>query len=254
MPNGRVVWRHQIMLAELRYWELTRRFRIQVPGSIWSTQGLRIDLPLQGHKRLDQGFRSRRATGDVHIDRQKTVDTFEHVVALFERPAGNRASSHGDHIFGLRHLVEEPHHLRRHFLGHRACDNHQVGLPGRGAKDLGAETGEVIAGHGGGNHLDRTASQTKLERPDGTSAAPVVQILELHGKYSLFAQLASQAFVHSAYFQFKIPFIHAQANPSTRSKRKTIIAKNAPKVKPENATAKGSRKMVSTSKIRNRIA
>src|SRR6266446_4501587 len=75
MPDCRVVWRHQIMLSKLRHWELTRRVRIQVPGTIWSAQGLRIDLPLQGHEGFDQGFRARRTTGDVHIDGQKTVDT-----------------------------------------------------------------------------------------------------------------------------------------------------------------------------------
>src|SRR5438067_12984458 len=110
MPNCRVVWRHQIMLPKLRHWELTRRVRIQVPGTIWSAQGLRIDLPLQGHEDFDQGFRTRRTNGEVHVDGQKTVDTFEHVVALLEGPAVNGAASHRDHVFRLRRLIEDSHH------------------------------------------------------------------------------------------------------------------------------------------------
>src|SRR6266498_3633532 len=51
------------------------------------------------------------------------------------------------------------------------------------------------------------------------------------------------------HFHVNTPFCHAQTSPSTNSSRKTIIAMNAPAPKLVNATAKGSRKIVSTSKI-----
>src|ERR1051326_8454607 len=56
------------------------------------------------------------------------------------------------------------------------------------------------------------------------------------------------------HFHVSTPFIHAQTSPSTSSKRNIIIATNAPTDRVVNATANGSRKIVSTSKIRNTIA
>ena len=55
------------------------------------------------------------------------------------------------------------------------------------------------------------------------------------------------------YFQFKTPFFHAHTKPSASSSRKNMMAMNAPADRWVNATAKGSRKTVSTSKIRNKM-
>ena len=51
-----------------------------------------------------------------------------------------------------------------------------------------------------------------------------------------------------------MPFIQAHAKPSASNKMKIIIAMNAPNDKRVNTTAKGKRKIVSTSKIKNRMA
>ena len=52
------------------------------------------------------------------------------------------------------------------------------------------------------------------------------------------------------YFHVSTPFIQAQARPSTSNRMKTTIAMNAPAPSPVKATANGSRKIVSTSKMR----
>ena len=55
------------------------------------------------------------------------------------------------------------------------------------------------------------------------------------------------------YFHVSTPFFHAHARPDTSMNKKTISDTNAPAPNPVNATANGSRKIVSTSKIRKMI-
>ena len=59
---------------------------------------------------------------------------------------------------------------------------------------------------------------------------------------------------NSAQRHFRRPFIQAQARPSMRSNRKMAMPTRAPQDKPVKATAKGRRKIVSTSKIRKMMA
>ena len=150
---------------------------------------LLVDFLLQHHEGVDQRLGPRRAAGDVDVHRDVTVDALEHVVALLERAAGDGAGAHGDDVFRLGHLVVEADDLRRHFLGDGAGDDHQVRLARRGPEDLRAEAGEVVARHGGGDHLDGAAGEAELQRPDGILAAPVVEILEGGREDSLLAQL-----------------------------------------------------------------
>src|SRR5438552_3918547 len=112
------------MRTILGHGEFARRVFIQVPWPARAGEGLLIYLYLQGHERVDEGFGARRAPRDIHIHWNITINPFENVVPLLERPAGNRASTHSDHIFWLRHLVVDPHDLRRHFLGYSARYNH----------------------------------------------------------------------------------------------------------------------------------
>ena len=111
-----------------RHRKLARLGAIQMRGFAVTGQPLPIDLALQFHEGMQQRLRPGRASGNINIDRDITVDPFQNVVALFERPAGNRARTHRDHVFRIGHLVVKPDDLRRHFLGHRAGHDHQIRL------------------------------------------------------------------------------------------------------------------------------
>src|SRR5205085_761476 len=100
---------------------------------------------------------------------------------------------------------------------------------------------------------------TLLEWPAGIAPTPVVELLRRRHPDAAFLQLAPKAFVdlvlaHGAGVriraQSKQPLLQAQTRPSSRSRRKTRIAMNAPNGRPVNATANGTRKIASTSKIR----
>ena len=245
-----------------------------MPRPVGARQSLRINLPLQSHERVQQRLRTRRASGDMHVNRNIAVNSLQHVIPLLEWAARDRARAHRDHVLGLRHLVIEPHHLRSHLLRHRTRDDHQVCLTRRRPEDLRAEPGNVIPRHRCRDHLNRATSQTKRHRPHRTSPAPVVELFQGRGNDSLLAQLDLQLLVHcetipfsvlvkgprdasvlSSYqTQFKTPFCHAHTKPSTSRSKNTIIAIDAPTVRPVNATANGNKKIVSTSKIRKMIA
>ena len=137
-----------------------------------------VDYLLQFHQPVEQRLGAGRTAWHVNIDRDEAVNPLEHVVALLERPAGNGAGTHGEAVFWLGHLVPDTDHLRGHFFGDGAADDHQVSLAWRGAEDLGAEAGDIKAGGGDGDHLNRAAGEAELERPDGVGPAPIVNLVE----------------------------------------------------------------------------
>ena len=87
MKNVRIRGWLQIMFAKLRHRELAWLVWLEKLGLICAGQLLIVDLALQFHECVKQRFRARRATGDVNIDWDVTVDAFENVVTLFKRPA-----------------------------------------------------------------------------------------------------------------------------------------------------------------------
>src|SRR6202789_884111 len=162
------------VLAKLRHGKLAGQVLLQMPWSRLPRKVLAADLLLQSHESVNQGFRPRGTTGNVHIDRDVAVDPLEHVVAIAKRPTGNGACPHGDDVFRLRHLVVETNHLGSHLFGDSSGDDHQVRLPRRRPKDFSAETSQIVARHGGRDHLDGAAGQAEGERPNGILTAPVI--------------------------------------------------------------------------------
>ena len=82
MKNVRIRGWLQIMFAKLRHGELAWLVWLEKLGLICAGQLLIVDLALQFHECVKQRFRARRATGNVNIDRDVTVDAFEHIVTL----------------------------------------------------------------------------------------------------------------------------------------------------------------------------
>src|SRR4051812_507593 len=239
-PDSFVVRGFDIMLA--KSWEriLTRNTFVGMARLVWTKQRIAIDLALQSHKRMQERFRSRRTTGNMNIHRKEAINPLQHIVPLFERTAGDSASAHRNHVFRLRHLVVEPHHLRGHFLGHGAGHNHEIGLTRGGPENLGAEPGEIVTGHRGRNHLDGAAREAKLERPDRILAAgivtPIQEFLHLDGENSLLAQFAAESFVHAT---SSLKYLSSRPRPTLRppairtrawqSKRRVAVAGRLPR-------------------------
>jgi hypothetical protein len=136
------------------------------------------DLLLQHHQACEQRLRPRRATGDVDVDRDDEVDAGQRAVTEGEGPAHGGATAEGDDPLRLRHLQVDAAHGRGHLPGHGAGDDHEVGLARRGAEDLGAEAGDVVAGGGSGDHLDGAAGEAEHGRPQRGAARPVQQVLD----------------------------------------------------------------------------
>lgn len=67
---------------------------------------------------------------------------------------------------------------RGHLVGESAGDDHAVGLAGAGPED-DPESVEVVAGGAGVHHLDGAAGEPEGHGPDGATAGPVHQIVDL---------------------------------------------------------------------------
>src|SRR3954469_6922039 len=149
---------------------------LQLTGPL-GAERLVHDLVVQLEDGVHQHLRPRRAAGQVHVHRDDVVDALHHRVVV-EHAAGAGADAHGEHPARLGHLVVDLPQDRRHLLAHPAGDDHQVGLPRRGAEDLHAEAGEVVAAGARGHHLDRAAGQPERRRPQRGLAGPVDQLLD----------------------------------------------------------------------------
>ena len=82
---------------------------------------------------LDHGVKNRLrpgwTSGEIEVDRDQFVHTTHCRGGVgTEHSAGDGAGSHGDHIFGLRHLLVQTNQGRGHLHGHRAGHNQKIGL------------------------------------------------------------------------------------------------------------------------------
>src|SRR6185436_17162708 len=93
-------------------------------------QRLAFDLLLDLHYGVDDAFRTRWASRDVHVDRDEPVDPLDHGVVIENASAG-RAGTHGDAPLRLRHLLPDLQEHRHHLEGDPPRNDHEVGLARR---------------------------------------------------------------------------------------------------------------------------
>src|SRR4051794_24549182 len=140
--------------------------------------GIAGDLFLKLDDRVDQGLGPRRAAGHVDVDRQELVGARHHRVVV-EHPRARGAGAHRDHPLGLEHLVVDAPDDRRHLDRHATGEDQQIGLPGREAHHLGAESGQIVSRRSEHrDHLDPAAGQAEAERPDRVAPCPGLRLLQ----------------------------------------------------------------------------
>ena len=215
-----------------------------------------LDLALQLQQALEERLGARRAAGDVHVDRHDLVDAVDDVVAVVERPAAGGAGAHADDPLGLRHLVVEALEHRRHLLVDGAGHDHEVALARRGAEDLHAVAGDVVAREARREHLDGAAGEAVGEREDRVRARPaedevggggddvgLAEVLEL----GVPDRLDALAHAHS-----RAPLRQAYRSPKASTAMNSSISMNPAVPSPRKTIAHGNRKADSTSKTRKR--
>src|SRR3979411_3074374 len=147
---------------------------------LWSGDGLRLDLALELKDGVKQGLGTWRAARYVDIDRHHLVHPLDDGVVVEHASAGG-AGTHRDDPLRLWHLVIDLPQNGGHLLADAPGNDHQVGLPGRGAENLGAKAGHVELGAAGSHHLDGAAGQPKQRRPHRVVAAPGNHLVDAGG-------------------------------------------------------------------------
>src|SRR5207302_5126597 len=167
------------------------------------------------------------------------------------------ARAERDHVLRLRHLLVEPLDRRRHLVGHRAADDHEIGLPGTGSERDHPEPDEVVAGHRGRDELDRAAGKTEVEDPEAVAATPVEHEPDRRRRNARGGPDALDADRHGrarrtggAHTHVSTPLRHAYRRPTARKPRKTNISPSdsAPNPASANTVAQGKRNTASTAK------
>src|ERR1700682_1760727 len=121
--------------------ELASAAMERVP-QVWLT--FILDAVLQLDQPVDHGLGTRRASGNVNVDRDDTVDALEHgVIVVGAARAG--AGAEGHHPLRFRHLLPHAAQDGRLALGDGADHPQQVGLTRSEAWQRGAEAVEVVA-------------------------------------------------------------------------------------------------------------
>src|SRR5262249_45093867 len=136
-----------------------------------------VDLLLELEDRVEQRFGTRWAAGNVNVDRDDLIAAL-HDGVVVENASGRGTCAHGDNPLGFGHLIVKLPDDWSHFLRKAPCDDHEVGLAGRWAKDFRTETCYVKAGGGHGHHFHGAASDAGTERPDRAFAGPIDGLFE----------------------------------------------------------------------------
>src|SRR5882762_3190333 len=113
-----------------------------------------LDLVLEANDSVEQPLGAGRASRDVDVHRDDLVDSLRDAVGVPVRPAAVGARTHRYHVLRLGHLLVDPLDRRRHLVGDRARDDHQVRLPGRRREGDHPQAHDVVLGHGRGDELD----------------------------------------------------------------------------------------------------
>src|SRR5688572_30000151 len=77
--------------------------------SRWSSRARARNLVLQLHDAVNERLGTRRAPGDIDIDRHHLIDTLDDGVVV-EHTADRRTGPHRDDPLGIGHLVVDPAH------------------------------------------------------------------------------------------------------------------------------------------------
>ena len=125
------------------------------------------------HQRLGRW----RTARNIDIDRHDPITSPRDRVAIVIVPATVRTAAHRDHPARLGHLVVHLAQGRRHLVGERAGDDHDVGLARARAED-DAHAVLVVAGRGQVHHLDGAAGEAEGHGPEGALAGPVGDLVE----------------------------------------------------------------------------
>ena len=142
-----------------------------------------LDPLLQEHDAFEQRLRPRRAARHVDVDGDDLVDALGDRVAVPVRAAAVGAAAHRDHVLRLGHLLVEAQDRRRHLVGDRAGDDHQVGLARARRQRDDTEAHHVVAGRREGRaHLDGAAREAPLVHPHRVGAPDVEQLVDRSGQ------------------------------------------------------------------------
>lgn len=164
-PSSLDVRTHQLCLGRVTV-DVIELHRVFVP-----------DLLLDVHQRMKQRLGSRWAPGDIHVNRQKIVDSLDNAIAAMHT-ARRRARAHGDAPLWIRHLVPNATQGVRHLEGTPSCYKQKIGLTRRKAKRFASETAHVKAGAESRHHFDTAAGESHRERHERVRSSPVKQDIE----------------------------------------------------------------------------
>jgi len=89
-----------------------------------------LDFALELHQAIEHGFGAWRATWHIHVDRDNFIYTLHHTVALLEWTTRHGATTTGNHILWLCHLLIEANQRWSHTIGDGALTHDVIALAG----------------------------------------------------------------------------------------------------------------------------
>jgi hypothetical protein len=139
------------------------------------------NLILNSQQAFRERFRPWRASRNVDVNGDDLVHAFTNGIGELKKPAAAGAASHRDDVFRIGHLIVEELGALGHFISEGSCHDHQIRLPGRGARDS-AESVDISARSSGLHQLDGAAGQAEKHVPLRRGSPPVKKVVYLRGK------------------------------------------------------------------------
>ena len=132
-----------------------------------------LDFFLKQHASLNQSLGPWRASWNIDVHRNDTVNSRKHVVRVKVQSARNCTGAHCDNVFWFRHLVIDKSETRRHLSCDCSLDNNQVTLS-QGSKSLDdSKSFDIISRTRCRTKLHTAARGFDVDRPQGPNSSPV---------------------------------------------------------------------------------
>src|SRR5579875_41808 len=133
-------------------------------------------LVLKEYESVNEHLRTRRATGNVYIDRNDLVHSRQYVVRVKIDSTRYAARSHRDDPLWFGHLVIYHSEARRHLSRHCSVNHYEVALPQRTERFKNTEPLRIEPWTGDSSKLNAATRCLQMNWPQRIRPAPVCQV------------------------------------------------------------------------------
>ena len=172
----------RMAIGTLAYWHIESLFLFLFFSIYSAEEFFNFHFTLQLHHSIIKCFRARRASRNVYIYRENFVYSVQYMIGFFERASAYGASTYGDHVFWVGHLIVQTFQYRSHFVGDCTAYHDHICLPWTGTGYFKPEAGHVVTRGTQCHEFDTATTGCESKWPQRITASPVDEVVQYSHK------------------------------------------------------------------------